>query len=101
MGLFTGRRRKITDKIKASWGGPIEKRRNFDRISRYAAINNDTCFHRLTSQTLSDIDIEDLFACTDRTITGMGQQYLFHKMIHPTNTVDALKEAHVLTGYFS
>ena len=98
---FNGRRRKIEAKISASWGRSKEKRRNFDRISRYAAINQDAFFHRLTDQTLSDIDIEELFACIDRTETGIGQQYLFYKIVHPVNATEALKKDRRLAAHFS
>lgn len=100
MGLFRSSRRKIQEKTAASWGKIKEKRRNFDLISRYAATGTGSAFYRLTDQTLSDIDVEDLFACIDRTETGIGQQVLFHTLLHPTNDIEALKVTHQLSDYF-
>lgn len=99
MGLFKSSRRKIEEKTAASWGKIKEKRRNFDLISRYTTIGTGSDFHQLTDQTLSDIDIEDLFSCIDRTETGIGQQVLFHTLLHPTNNVEALKKTHRLSDH--
>ncbi|MEJ7645544.1 MAG: DNA mismatch repair protein MutS [Chryseolinea sp.] len=71
--------------LRMAWGKPKSKFEafNFDRISAYALHTEAAAFHRLSQQTLLDIDFEDVFAFIDRTTTRIGQQYFFNRLIHP------------------
>ncbi|MBY0432644.1 MAG: DNA mismatch repair protein MutS, partial [Cyclobacteriaceae bacterium] len=57
----------------------------FRSIRHYADAVGGNTFHRLTDQTQEDIDLHGLFACIDRTTSKVGQQFLFKKLIEPTN----------------
>ena len=62
---------------------------NFNSISKYADTVNTDKFHRLSDQTIEDIDFYGLFEFIDRTSSKIGQQYLFKKLLEPTkNPVD-------------
>ena len=69
---------KKLDEIKSSWGKPNLIQRNFKLIGgyfeTYPAENN------ISTQTLSDLDIEGVFSFIDRTSSKPGQQYLYKKL---------------------
>lgn len=84
-----GNKKKQLEEIQSSWGKPKLDSFDFNRISKYADTVNTGKFHRLSDQTIEDIDFYGLFEFIDRTSSKVGQQYLFKKLIEPTkNPVD-------------
>jgi hypothetical protein len=79
--------KKKIEQIRAAWGNPKANSFYFNGIRTYADIVQENCFHKLTEQTIDDIDFFGLFAFIDRTTSKVGQQFLFKKMIEPTNNV--------------
>jgi ABC-type lipoprotein export system ATPase subunit len=75
-------KRKI-EAIRAAWGNPKKESFDFDSISKYADTINENQFHRLTDQTIYDIDFYGLFTFIDRTTSRVGQQFLFKKLVEP------------------
>ncbi len=77
------------EKIRLEWGKP--KSRNsefyFKGIKMYANAINEN-FHRLTDQTIEDMDFHRVFMFIDRTTSKVGQQFLYKKVIEPTNHVN-------------
>jgi DNA mismatch repair ATPase MutS len=47
----------------------------------------DNNFHRLSEQTINDIDFYNLFTFIDRTTSKIGQQLLFKRLIEPTDNL--------------
>lgn len=80
-----GRTKKKIEEIRTSWGNPKKESFDFDSISKYADAVKDSKFHRLTDQTIEDIDFYGLFAFIDRTTSKVGQQFLYKKILEPTN----------------
>jgi DNA mismatch repair ATPase MutS len=81
-------KKKQLEEIQSSWGKPKLDSFDFNRISKYADTVNTDRFHRLSEQTIEDIDFYGLFEFIDRTSSKVGQQYLMKKLIEPThNTV--------------
>ena len=72
------------------WGKPKVEPFYFDSIGRYAEIVKDKGFHQLSNQTIQDIDFYDLFGFVDRTISKVGQQFLFKKILQPASSVDEM-----------
>ncbi len=91
---------KILAEIGLNWGRRINKSRDIALIEKYAIHNKPQHFHKLTRQTLKDIDIESLFALLDRTLTAIGQQLLYNKIIFPENSLEKLKKSDENSGYF-
>lgn len=91
---------KILDEIRLSWGRRINKRRDLLDVEEYASHIKQTNFHKLTLQTLKDIDIENLFALLDRTLTTIGQQFLYKKIIFLNNNLQQLKKSNENSDYF-
>lgn len=79
------RTKKKIEAIRTAWGIPKKESFDFDSICKYADTVQESKFHRLTDQTLEDIDFYGLFAFIDRTTSRVGQQFLFKKIIEPTN----------------
>ena len=82
-----GRTKKKIDEIRTAWGNPKKESFDFDCISKYADTVKENKFHRLTDQTIEDIDFYGLFAFIDRTTSKVGQQFLYKKIIEPTNNI--------------
>jgi len=78
------REKKQIQQIREAWGKPKSESFHFVSIQRYADAVKEK-FHRLTDQTMEDIDFNRLFAFIDRTTSKVGQQFLFKKVIEPTN----------------
>lgn len=81
------------DQIRSWWASPKSKISfHFARIRKYADALNET-FHRLTDQTIEDLDFHAIFKFIDRTTSKVGQQFLFKKVLEPTNnTKDPLEK---------
>jgi DNA mismatch repair ATPase MutS len=84
------RKKKIIDQIRNNWGKPKAGTFTFEAIEKYAAQSGGNGFHRLSTQTLNDIDFLDLFSFVDRTTSKVGQQFLFNQLLHPTNDAKTL-----------
>lgn len=80
-----GKSRKQIDQIRAAWGNSKTEFFNFDGIKNYSVEVKGKNFHHLTEQTIDDIDFYGLFEFIDRTTSKVGQQFLYKKVIEPTN----------------
>ncbi len=86
------RTKKKIEEIRAAWGKPKNESFDFDSICHYANTVNENKFHRLTEQTIEDIDLHGLFAFIDRTTSKVGQQFLYKKLLEPTNNASDTSE---------
>ena len=98
--FFKEKDKKLLEEIHLNWAKEIDKYRNFDDLEKYCTSNNIDPFHILSSQTLKDIDVENLFSILDRTSTTIGQQLLYNRIVFPTNNRNELKEFSSKSGYF-
>lgn len=76
--------RKGIEQIQAAWGKSKTELFNFDGICNYSEVVRGNNFHRLTEQTIDDIDFYGLFKFIDRTTSKVGLQFLYRKVIEPT-----------------
>lgn len=74
-------RKKVTERLKASFGTIKNEEFNFELISQYYR-NRDssTDYQSISDRTFNDLDSEDLFKFLDRTSSKIGQQYLYNKL---------------------
>lgn len=77
--------KKQRDQLHSGWGKPKTGPFYFERIRKYADTVAHGQFHRLSEQTIDDVDLYGLFSIIDRTVSKVGQQFLFKKLIEPTN----------------
>jgi DNA mismatch repair ATPase MutS len=104
--FFLYRGKKIRDKrrlqeLMDNWGHQKIDDFNFFQISKYFERNPLPSYHRLSEQTLSDIDFHELFVVVDRTMTRIGQQFLFDKLQKPSDTIDELKKLDSTANVFA
>jgi len=89
------RSRGKIEQIRSAWAQPKSNFKtssfNFINIRKYADVVKEK-FHRLTDQTIEDIDFHMLFKFIDRTTSKVGQQYLFKKVIEPTTNIEDQSE---------
>jgi DNA mismatch repair ATPase MutS len=93
------KKRKIIEQLRARWGKPKTGPFNFDRIERYATLSGGNGYHRVSGQTMNDIDFFELFSFIDRTNSKIGQQFLFNHLLYPSNdqkTLDILNQRALL-----
>ncbi|NBA85543.1 DNA mismatch repair protein MutS [Emticicia sp. CRIBPO] len=81
----TRRARKNLEQIRSGWGKPKNEPFHFEGIGTYAGVVHDQPFHRLSEQTLNDLDFQNLFRFLDRTIGKVGQQFLYKKLMEPSD----------------
>jgi hypothetical protein len=82
------RTKKKIEQIRAAWGKPKTDSFDFDNIRRYSDAVKENTFHRLTDQTIEDIDLHGLFTFIDRSTSKVGQQLLFKKLLEPGNATE-------------
>lgn len=76
---------KQLNQIRSAWGNTKKELFNFNNIIKYKEAIKDNHYHLLSQQTIDDIDFYKLFELIDRTSSKVGQQFLFSKLITPTN----------------
>ncbi|MBN9384007.1 MAG: hypothetical protein J0H74_24860 [Chitinophagaceae bacterium] len=92
-------RQRTLEKLRSRWGKPRQAP-FYPAITAYAESRARRHWHRLSPQTLSDIDIRDLFLHIDHTSSRIGQQYLYDQLISPTDNTASLKKLDDQAGYF-
>ena len=92
------RRRERLQSIRNAWGTPRTDDRNFHRIGRYAEQSKGKMPHKLSQQTLDDIDFQQLFSFIDRTGSAVGQQFLFRQVLYPFHSIADLARLHSLAN---
>lgn len=90
--LNKGKSKKKLEQIRSAWSKPKTDSFHFDSIGKYAEASKENDFHRLTDQTIEDIDFYQLFRFIDRTTSKIGQQFLFKKLIEPTSNIEHKSE---------
>ena len=87
------RKNKKLGSIRNQWGKPIEKHRNFDLISSYFELQNDSDKSKIVDdKTWDDLNFNSVFNLLDRNTSGVGQQYLFSLLHKYENNEDELKK---------
>jgi len=76
------RREKVLAELRSGWGQPQTRDRDLTAIAAYyrhlADANGDDGF--LDDRTWADLNLDDLFADLDRTVSVVGQQVLYARL---------------------
>jgi DNA mismatch repair ATPase MutS len=99
--LKTIKLKKELKKIRDDWGKQKAGYRNYDLIESFSQRTTTIPFHQLNEQTINDLDIHELFAFIDRTNSKPGQQYLYNKLIKPTNDITGLETFNRQVNFFT
>ena len=79
--------KKAIEQIRTNWGKPKTESFYFGGIRSFFEIFDNNKFHQLSEQTINDIDFYSLFKFIDRTTSKVGQQFLFKKLMQPTDSL--------------
>jgi DNA mismatch repair ATPase MutS len=101
IGLAKARKKRWLQKLRDGWGVPKDEDFDFNVIGRFSRLESENAFHKLSDQTINDIDFYKLFAFLDRTTSRVGQQFLYRQVSQPTNSIDELKKFDELVNLFS
>jgi hypothetical protein len=87
--------------LRAQWGQAVERHRAFEVYRRwtFAAPVDDTS--RVDDQTWADLDMDRVFACADRTLSGPGRLVLYRMLRTPTASPRTLEERDRAIALFS
>ncbi len=99
--IFKNKQKKKAANLNSQWGNIKIENFNFNLISIYLENHKESHFHQLSNQTKSDIDFTDIFCLIDRTVSKVGQQFLFDKCSRPTNNTIALEELSKQSDFFT
>mgnify|MGYP003439009426 FL=1 len=93
--------KKELKKIRSDWGKEKTVYRNYDLIENFSQLTTTVPFHQLNQQTINDLDIHELFAFIGRTNSKPGQQYLYNKLIKPTDNIAELETFNRQVNFFT
>jgi hypothetical protein len=80
--VFWSSRKKLVNKLKASWGKPKDDAFKFELIEHYfRKKDKSSAVQVISDQTMRDLDFYSLFAFADRTNSRIGQQWLFNTLL--------------------
>ncbi|NIG55642.1 DNA mismatch repair protein MutS [Chitinophaga sp. Cy-1792] len=103
--LYTNQFRRSKSKqllrIRQQWGKPKEGPFHFSRIRSFLDVNSGNDFQVLSDQTKADIDFDEVFCFADRTLTPVGQQYLYDLMSKPGNDAARLQLLEQQVSFFT
>jgi len=92
---------KLLTNLRKNWAKAKEETLDIVQLGWYGPSKNLSDFHKLTNQTLSDIDFFQLFAHINHTSSKVGEQFLFNRLHHPTNNLDELRQLDSQAIFFS
>ena len=88
------RQTAILKKLQSAWGKPkTGENFNFNYIATYfdGQPVTDDVLQQIPDETLTDLDFHDVFKIIDRTVSKVGQQYLYYKLRTIKNQNEVLK----------
>ncbi|MGQ7855764.1 MutS-related protein [Pedobacter sp. WC2501] len=88
-------------KLRENWAKANSENIDLAKLDWYSPAQRPSDYHKLTSQTRSDIDFFQLFAHINHTTSKIGEQFLFHKLQHPSDDLEHLTELDRQAIFFS
>ena len=88
-------------KLRENWAKANSENIDLAQLGWYSPVQRSSDYHKLTAQTRSDIDFFQLFAHINHTTSKVGEQFLFHKLQHPTDNLEHLTELDRQVIFFS
>jgi hypothetical protein len=79
--MFGSSKKSDIEKLRSQWGKTKDASFNFYQIARFYARNTHAQgTHVLSQHTISALDFSALFEYLDRTVSRIGQQWLFNRL---------------------
>lgn len=77
--------------LRNQWGNEVSKKRNFEHIRKlFDILKNEEEFY-IDEQTWLDLDMDKVFLKLDRTLSTVGEQYLYYMLRKPCFSQGKLK----------
>ncbi|NGP90221.1 MutS-related protein [Fodinibius halophilus] len=96
------RKKKIREKLAASWGEPQMKDHNWAQVRQYHdLVKSQIDTAPLDDKTWEDLNFPELFKRVDSTQSYIGQQMLFHLLRTPLYDDKKLQEREALLDIFA
>lgn len=95
------KKKKLLNKIRSEWGMEINRKRDFNLISLFFRLNDNTDYELVDDTTWSDLNMDDFFSKIDRTNTPIGSQYLYQRMRTYEPDIGTLNKQYELYRFLS
>ena len=103
--LFYKRRkdeRLFLVQIRNGWGKEWARERDFNQIATYHSLKSQhTDLDKLDNRTWDDLNMNEIFAKIDHTVSPIGQQYLYHVLRTPKQSEPELLQRNRLFNLFA
>jgi len=103
--LFSKRRkdeRLFLAQIRNGWGKGWVRERDFKQIATYHSLKSQhTDLDELDDRTWDDLNMNEVFAKIDHTVSPIGQQYLYHVLRTPQQSEPELLQRNRLANFFA
>ncbi|MGC3948537.1 MAG: hypothetical protein QM762_29225 [Chryseolinea sp.] len=89
--MFGSRKKAALEKLRSEWGKKKDAPLNVYQVARFHARREHAeGVHVLSEKTIAALDFSELFAFLDRTVSRVGQQWLFSRLASygPNEDVD-------------
>jgi len=94
--MFTSTKRRI-EYLRSTWGKTSNKYRNMDLISNYHnLLKHEENKDFVDEKTWDDLNFDSIYSKVDRTISGVGQQFLYHLLHKYEQNYDKLNHRYLL-----
>lgn len=103
MAVWTSRRHRARDRLRARWARPGDDRRDDQAAAMLTEVDDGEVTsdrHRVDARTWSDLEMPHVFRAVDRTMTAVGAQRLHQLLATPCHSVDALHRREQLIARF-
>ncbi len=96
------KRLKTLLRLRERWAGKVKKDRDYSAIaSLHEHLDKDTDPANIVDgQTWHDLDLNQVYALLDRTLTAEGQAVLYHMLKSPCYTLEPLQERAAMIKVF-
>jgi len=97
------RRRRTEHEIAKNWtkSKPAHQFFYFEQIRSLAKYAPNWPSSKLSTQTQGDLDFDEVFMHVDRTVSCIGQQYLFQNLVYPKQNIESLAAFEKRIQFFS
>ena len=90
---YEGRKARIRKTLNEIWQGKNEVRRDYDWIPLYFRFRQKDEPHTVDDRTWADLEMDEVFARMDRTVSVIGRQYLYANLrIYDSDDVELEKQ---------
>lgn len=89
-------------RLRSRWGNERARDRDFKQIATYHFLKSQhTNLDDVDDRTWEDLNLNEVFAKVDHTVSPIGQQYLYHLLRTPQQSASGLLKLNRLVKFFA